>query len=189
MTRKKFIKITAQGIFIILFIAVAFYFADLARGDDTIKNMVSSYGYLGMFILSVISGFNLIVPIPAISFLPLFLESGLNFWLTIIIISFGMTVADSIVYLLGDFGRKVMANQMEQKVEKKLEKIREQYPIAPLIILFLFAAFIPLPNELFLIPLAFLGYRFFLIMTISFAGSVLFNLLYAYSIVNLFYLF
>lgn len=188
MRKKKFIKIAAQGIFIILFIIMAFYFANIARGDETIKSIVSSYGYLGIFVLSVISGFNLIVPIPAASFLPLFLESGLNFWITILIISLGMTLADGVAYLLGDLGKKVLPTETVKKTESTLAIIHKHYRWAPLFILFVFASTAPLPNELIIIPLAFLGYPLWLIIAISFVGSIVFNLLYALGIINLFYL-
>ena len=77
MEYKKILKFFVQGLSLVIVIGVAFYFADLARGNENLQRIIAGYGYIGIFVVSLISGFNLLVPIPAISFLPLFLESQL----------------------------------------------------------------------------------------------------------------
>lgn len=189
MEYKKILKFFVQGLSLVIVICLAFYFADLARGNENIQKIIAGYGYIGIFIISLISGFNFVVPIPAISFLPLFLESGLNFCITIAIISLGMTIADSIAYMLGSWGKKMVSSSFAEKIERKIKIIHEKYNWAPLIILFIFAAVAPLPNELLLVPFAFLNYRFIHILPILFAGNVVFNLLYSKGILNIFGLF
>ncbi len=186
MENKKILKLIFQGVSLIVVIGVAFYFADLARGNENIQKIIAGYGYIGIFIVSMISGFNVVVPIPAISFLPLFLESGLSFSITIAIISLGMTTADTIVYLLGNLGKKMVSGSYMEKLQSKIKIVHEKYNWAPLVILFVFASVAPLPNEVLLVPFAFLNYRLIHILPIVFAGNVVFNLLYSKGIVNIF---
>lgn len=185
----KILKPIFQGLFLLLFIGAAFYFAHLAKGNEAIRAVVASYGYVGIFVVSVISGFNLVVPIPAISFLPLFLQSGLDFWPTILIITIGMTLADTVAYLLGDLGRKFMPTNLSKKLERYIKIIHEKYNWAPLVLLFFFAAVVPLPNELLLLPFAFLNYRLIHIFPVVFAGNLVLNILYSQGIINIFGLF
>ncbi len=189
MENKKILKLIFQGISLIMVIGVAFYFADLARGNENIQRLIVEYGYGGIFVVSLISGFNFIVPIPAISFLPLFIESGLKFYTIIAIISLGMTAADTIAYFLGNLGKKMTSRSFAKRMEEKIKIIHEKYNWAPLVILFLFAAVMPLPNELLLVPFAFLNYRFIYVLPILFAGNVVFNVLYSKGILNIFSLF
>ncbi len=186
MEHKKIIKLVIQGISLIAVIGGAFYFADLARGNENIQRIITSYGYVGIFIISMISGFNFIIPIPAISFLPLCIESGLNLYTVIAIISLGMTVADTIAYFLGNLGKKMVSHTFSEKIESKIKIIHEKYEWAPLSILFLFASLAPLPNEILLVPFAFLGYRLRHIVPVLFAGNVVFNILYSKGILNIF---
>ncbi len=189
MSNKKIWKTILQGIFLLVIISVALYFGHIARENESIRSVIGNYGYIGIFIVSIISGFNFVVPIPAASFLPLFLESGLNYWTTLVIISLGMTTADSFAYFLGNLGTKMVSTPFAKKLERKIKIIHEKYNWAPLIILFLFAAFAPLPNEVLLVPFAFLRYRFVYLIPILFAGNMLFNFLFSKGILNIFMIF
>lgn len=189
MDNKKIGKIILQGVSLIMIISIALYFAHLAKESEQIKNIVGNYGYIGIFIISVMSGFNLVVPIPAVSFLPLFLESGLDYWTTIAIMSAGMTLSDSVAYFLGDFGKKIIPSLVNKKLEKKIKLIHEKYNWAPLVLLFLFASVAPFPNEVLLVPFAFLNYRFIHLLPIIFIGNSVFNFLYSKGIINIFNLF
>lgn len=189
MSNKNFFKIILQSLSVMLIIAIVLYFGHLARDNDSIKNIIANYGHIGIFTVSLISGFNFVVPIPAVSFLPLFLESGLDYWDTVIIISLGMTLADSFAYFLGNLGTKMVSNSFIKKIENKIKVIHEKYNWAPLIILFLFAAVAPLPNEVLLVPFAFLNYRFIYLIPIIFVGNFCFNLLFSQGIINIFNIF
>lgn len=186
MERKKILKLIFQGVSLVMVIGIAFYFADLARGNESVQKIIGGYGYIGIFVVSLFSGFNFVVPIPAISFLPLFLESGLSFSITIAVISLGMTTSDSVAYLLGNLGKKMISGSFAEKIESKIKIIHEKYNWAPLVVLFVFATVAPLPNEVLLVPFAFLNYRLLHILPILFAGNVFFNLLYSKGILSIF---
>src|SRR3989338_6463813 len=105
---QKSVRILFKGVLIVLVVSAAFYFALLARENGMVKELVRGYGYYGIFAVAVISGFNFAVPVPAVAFLPLFLEPGLNFWLAVILIALGTTFADAFAYLVGRFGRQIV---------------------------------------------------------------------------------
>lgn len=168
-------------------LALAFYLSRLAQGSETVQSLVSGYGYLGVFIVSLASGFNLLVPIPAVAFMPLFLESGLGFAGSTAVMVLGMTAADGLAFLLARTGRQAAAGPLEEnRIFKKLDRLRQRYHYLPLVVLFFFAAFAPLPNETLLVPMAFLGYKFKTLMPIVLAANVVFILAYSQIILGLF---
>ena len=183
-------KIILQIIALILILAFAFYVAYLAQGNDAVKQAVLEYGYAGIFALSFATGFNLVVPIPAIAFLPLFIEAGLNFWITITIITVGITLADSLAYLIGGIGHEMLMKNpkysRERSVFKKLLRLKKKHVYAPLIFLFFYSIIAPLPNELMVIPLALLGYRYLQIFPVVLVGNFIFNIIYANGIDSFF---
>ena len=182
-------KIALQAVLLAAIIVFAFYLANTAEKNEYVQTLVANYGYVGIFITAVVSGFNLIVPVPAIAFLPLFLTSGLSFVPTILLITLGTTIADIAAYFLGKAGPHVIHYSFEDGVLRKLERIRERYRWAPMTVLFLFASFAPLPNEILLVPMGLLGYRFARIVPIAIAGNLVFNSLYATGVVGLFNIF
>ena len=52
----------------------------------------------------------------------------------------------------------------------------------PLGLLFLYAAFVPLPNELLVIPMAFMRYSMAAVMTAVLFGNVIFNTMWAFGV-------
>jgi membrane protein YqaA with SNARE-associated domain len=183
---KKSILLALQGLLLLGFIAVALYVAIAARESEAIRHFISQYGYGGIFFVALFSGFNLAVPIPAAAFMPLFLESGLAFWPTVILITIGVTVADLIAFFVGHFGRHAVMHTFQIRILSKLETFRERYQWLPFVILFLFAAFAPLPNEILLVPFGFLGYRARSIFFVTLSGNFVFNTLYALGFINIF---
>lgn len=163
---------------------VALWLANYAKDSELLRDLAREYGYLGAFTGGVISGFNLAVPIPAIAFLPLFLESGLNLWIVILVLASGMTLADSVAYILGKKGRHITDNT-QQRIIHKLEEVRTNHPRWPLGFLFIFASLAPLPNEVIVIPMAFIGYKAKQVIPILILGNFTFNLLSAFGILNL----
>ena len=183
------IKIGFHIVGLVAIVAAALYGAQLAGESAFIRSVVADYGYIGIFVTAVFSGFNLAVPVPAIAFLPLFLESGVGYWSVILLIALGVTLADTVAYFIGRVSRHIAARSSEGRALRRLEAIRERYRWAPLAILFVFAVVAPLPNEILVIPLGFLGYRVLHIVPVVFAGNMIFNTLYAAGITSIFELF
>lgn len=166
-------------------ILLAFWLGKTAQESEFLKHLVSRFGYLGLFLASVGSGFNVVVPLPVVSFLPLFLEAGLNFFIIILVIALGTTLADSVAYLIGSTSRQIVDLHANQ-ILKWLEGFRVKHHRLFQLVLFVFAALAPVPNEVLLVPLGLTGYKKIEIIPIVLAGNIVFNLLYGFGVTSLF---
>lgn len=171
-------------IVLVAVIVVGFWAAAFVSGNEMIKDFVAQYGYFGLFSLSILSGFNLAVPIPIAAFLPVFIISGLDFWTSILIMAVGTTIADTIAFQLGRVGRQMLGKKPGRHVAA-LEKMQKSHPWTPPLLMFLYASFAPLPNEVLAIPLGIMGCRSRSIIPALFFGNVIFNSLFAFGIVSL----
>lgn len=183
-----FKKIWKPALKLVLLLAVfglAFFAAKITRENSFVKELVAGYGYSGIFVVAVISGFNLAVPVPAASFIPVFTAAGLNFWVTVAIIAIGVTLADSIAYLIGKTGHQLVSAQ-NSGLSAYLEKLRARHSWWPIALLYLFAAFVPIPNEVLVIPLAFAGYKISHLLPALLLGNATFNILAGLGVINLF---
>lgn len=111
-------------------------------------------GYPGLFVAAAISGFNVLVPVPVAGFTPALQSIGFDPFWVIIVFSLGMSVGDSVGYLLGLLGRNASGRKAPRFVET-LHRWSVERPIAFMAAIFLYASLVPMPNELFVIPLAF----------------------------------
>ena len=179
------------GVILVIFLSAvvigALYVGKYESDNSVVRDVVSRYGYLGVFVISFISGFNLAVPVPAISFLPLFLELEKSVVLVILFITIGMTLADGIAYVIGRTGRQFL--HPRAKLLSVLNKMRDRYYWSPLVALGLFAAFIPFPNEVLVAPLGFMRYRLRHMFLPMFAGNLVFNILSSIGVMKLLDLF
>ena len=89
--KTKFWKTGLKIVFFLGIIIAALWLSYTAIENELIQELVLKYGYGGVFLTSLFSGFNIIAPIPIISFLPLFIVSGLNLWIIIFTIAVGLT--------------------------------------------------------------------------------------------------
>lgn len=186
---KKYQKRLFEVLFLIGMILLAFYLAETAKETESIRNIVFRFGYLGVFIAAVISGFNLVVPIPAAAFIPLMLESGLKFWPAVILIVIGVSSADMIAFFIGKISHNITyASPDSEKILYRLEKMREKFRFAPMLTLFLFSTFAPFPSEIILAPLGFMGYRFSRVFPFVLLGNFLFTILYSSILLNVFHI-
>ena len=183
-------KIILQGIiFVILVVGIVLFSNTLADNDAALR-FINTFGYIGVFVFAAVSGFNLLFPIPAIAFLPVLTEAGLNVGIAIVVIGIGMTIGDAVGFWIGTLGQKaIRLRKKEHKILDTLQNIQKKYPRAPLALLGLWAAFAPLPNELMVIPLAVMGYRFVSMMILLFFGNIVFNTFVAFGILHVVDLF
>lgn len=170
-------------------VVAAVVWANLYASDhELVRQATQRFGYPGIFVAAAISGFNLVVPIPVIAFFPFFMEIGLAPVPTVLVIAVGMTVGDLVGYLVGRTARGVVRPK-EGGIVQRLEALGEKYPRTPLLVMFLYAAFAPVPNELLVLPLAFLRYPVAGIFLAVLAGNMIFNSLMALAALEIFQLF
>lgn len=156
-----------------------------AAEHDLVREAARRFGYPGILFGAALSGFNLVVPIPIIAFYPFFMDVGFAPVPTVAVIAAGMTLGDLVGYLLGRTAREVMAPRTRGLVGR-LERLRERHPVLPFVVMFLYAALAPIPNEVLVIPLAFVRYPLAGIFLAVLAGNAIFNSLVAFGVVQVF---
>jgi membrane protein YqaA with SNARE-associated domain len=166
-------------------LALALWANLYAADHDLVREATRRYGYAGILAAAAVSGFNLVVPVPIIAFFPFFMEAGLAPVPTVLVIAAGMTAGDLVGYLVGRTARDVV-RPTEGGVVRRLEALRDRHPRLPLLVMFLYAAFAPAPNEIVVIPLAFLRYPVAGIFAAVLAGNLIFNALVAAGVIHIF---
>ena len=180
---------TARLIFIAVAFALivfgAFSFADQLSEFSTVRSFLSSYGYLAVLLIALVAGLNAVVPVPAATFVPVFTEAGLEFPFIILMLVIGTTIADMIGYALG----RVSRDYVEEKYPRtylRLRAIHDRNQRWMLPAIAFYAAFVPLPNELILIPLALMGFRLRTILVPLIIGTTINQTLLAYGFGSVF---
>lgn len=164
----------------------AMWLADQVKGSAAVQELVQRFSYGGVFLLAFVSGFNVIVPVPAMSFLPVFTEAGLDTWRIVATVSLGMTCGDAVGFLLGTYGRKAVTRVSVPAWIRKLEAAFQRHPLGLPLFLFLYAAFVPLPNELAVIPAAASGLKWQMVLVPVLLGNVVLNSLMALGVSSVF---
>ena len=111
-------KIVLLIIFLLSVFGGALYFADYVKESEQAKALVDQFGYFGIFIISVVAGLNLFVPIPAPTFVPIFTAAGYPFLGIILIMVIGTTIADLIGYFIGLIGKNYAENKYPKMIFK-----------------------------------------------------------------------
>jgi uncharacterized membrane protein YdjX (TVP38/TMEM64 family) len=175
-----------QNLFaLILLISILFTISVLSSeyiaDNNVAREIIGSYGYLGILVLAIIGGFNFVVPIPAAVFTPIFLASGLPTVGIILTLAIGTTIADVIGYFIGVWGRRSW-NIEEHPFFRKIQSLKDKYRFLLIPVIFLYASFVPYPNEIIVVPLAFLGMRLRTLIIPLFLGSLLHNTILVFGI-------
>ncbi len=149
------------------------------------QGFIQNFGVVGLFILSFISGLNLLLPVPAATFTPIFTAGGMSLPTVIIILVFGTMAANLLSYVAGRYGGKFTRSRypdLQRKMTTLYQNNRRYLPH----FVFGFAALIPLPDEVYLVPLGILGVKlkhFILPLTL---GTIFYQTLATYGIDNIF---
>lgn len=165
------------GLKIVLIAALAAFmvWVNVRAGSiEGARDAAAAAGYPGLFLASVISGFNLLWPVPVAFFYPFFIASGFDPAPTLVTIAVGMTVGDFLGYLIGDTTRH-LADHRLAAFRARAQALHARHRLLPLGLLFLYAGFVPFPNEVLVIPMAFMRYSMVGVMTAVLCGNVIFN--------------
>jgi len=186
MTRQRQIL---SGIGLLLALAavasVAFFIAEEVLINPGLQSLIASFGYLGITAFATVAGLNIFLPIPAATFTPIFIAAGLSLPLIILALTVGTLLADLIGFVFGRLSRTTIATQYPKFISR-LEHIYAHKRHWLTLIVFIYAAFIPIPNEVLVIPLALLGVRWQAIILPLFFGNYINQTLYAYGFQYLF---
>lgn len=176
------VKLVGIGVLI----AIAIWMNVALADNEAFLLLVNQFGYIGLFLSALISGFNVVVPVPVIALFPLFIEAGLHPVLTVLVVSVGMTGGDVLGMLIGKAGRDAAIITRQNTWVQKLDALRDKHPFLPIVALFVYAAAVPMPNELIVIPMAFLGIKWWKMIIALTCGNILFNTFLALGLFHLF---
>jgi membrane protein DedA with SNARE-associated domain len=139
------------------------------------NNLVTTYGYLGAFLISIFGNFTIFFPVPYVITIYAF-GATLNPILLGIACGLGSTIGEFSAYFVGRGGRRVI----DERYGKQLETAKLLVQKHGMAIIFLFAV-LPLPDDLILIPLGMLRYSLKKAIVAMFVGKLLMCTAVAYA--------
>ena len=146
------------------------------------KTFAYQYGYLGVFLISLLGATSIFVPIPStvvIFILGAAKVSGNWLFDPLLLGLFaglGATIGEFSGYLIGFGGRKVIGEKYKKKMDILMKLFKRFGPV----IIFIFAL-TPLPDDLLFIPLGVMRYSVVAAFIPAFLGKFLSNLIIAYA--------
>jgi len=149
---------------------------------EWLKSLALSYGYFGIFLMSLIGALSIIFPLPytVIIFTLGGLKTGEAWvfepvWMAVAA-GIGSAIGEFSGYLLGFGGRRFIGEKYKKKMDFLMKVFDRFGPIA----IFVFAL-TPLPDDLLFIPLGVMRYSLVKAFVSALAGKFLMNLIVAYS--------
>ena len=151
--------------------------------QDWLYTFATQYGYLGIFLISLIGAMSIFIPIPytVVIFILGGLQDAFGNWVfeplwIAVAAGVGAAIGEFSGYLIGFGGRKVIGDKYKKKMDF-LTKLSKKYgPIA----IFIFAL-TPLPDDLLFIPLGVMRYSLLRAFIPALLGKFFSNLIIAYS--------
>lgn len=135
------------------------------------------FGYLGVFLISLVGAMSIVIPIPyTFVILTLGMRGVLDPLLLTVASGVGSAIGELSGYLLGYYGRALISEKRQRKIDYILRIIKDRY--GPVVI-FLFAL-TPLPDDLLFIPLGILRYKFVKAFIPSFLGKLTMSAILVY---------
>ncbi len=148
---------------------------------DDIANWMQSlalqYGYLGIFLVSLLGATSIFIPIP--STVVIFIISGSSafepLWIAVAA-GLGAVLGEFSGYLIGLGGRRVISEKYKKKMDILMRLFKKYGPV----VIFGFAL-TPLPDDLLFIPLGVMRYGIVQAFIPALLGKFLSNLIIAYA--------
>jgi membrane protein YqaA with SNARE-associated domain len=145
--------------------------------ETWLQNFAVQYGYLGVFLISLLGAMSSFVPIPyTLVIFILGASSSFDPLLIAVAAGLGSAIGEFSGYLLGVGGRKVIGD----KYKKKMDFITKFFKKYGSIAIFIFAL-TPLPDDLLFIPLGVMRYSLLRAFIPALLGKFFSNLIIAYS--------
>jgi len=142
---------------------------------EWMEQFALQFGYVGVFLISLIGAVSIIFPIPY-TLLIYLLGSVLNPLLVAVSGGLGSALGEFSGYVLGYYGRAVLSEERRRKMDYMM-KVFQRYGSAGI---FLFAL-TPLPDDLLFIPLGIMRYRFVKVFIPALLGKMLMCFILAFS--------
>lgn len=166
---------------IILFFVLISIFIYYLSPSKIVNIIGIQNSYIIIVILGFLGGVSILFPFPYYLFVLTFAAGGSNPVLLGICAGLGVMIGESTSYLIGYHGRVVLP----QKYNKIFNKLcrdcnRAKNTILLTIVLFLYGAFVPFPNDLLILPLGAARYNYWKLIIPLGLGNILFNVILAF---------
>jgi membrane protein YqaA with SNARE-associated domain len=145
--------------------------------QDWLTTFATQYGYLGIFLISLLGAMSIFVPIPYT--VVIFILGGLETFdpfLIAVAAGLGSAIGEFSGYLLGVGGRKVIGDRYKKRMDFITKLFKKYGSVA----IFIFAL-TPLPDDLLFIPLGVMRYSLLRAFIPALLGKFVSNLIIAYS--------
>ncbi len=169
-------------------LAITFYLALAVTSNSAAQAVLAAIGYPGVYMLALITGLNPFMPIPAATFTPIFLAAHLSLPFVIVALTLGTATADGLGFWFGHVSKSYVT-QAHPRVYRFFKNLYTKHHPYVLPVVCFYTAFIPLPNEIFLLPLAVLGMPFRLLIIPILIGDAINQTLLALGVQNIFGVF
>lgn len=169
----------------LLVVALAFLAADHIENNAAAQRMVEQFGVLGIFVLALVGGFNVVIPVHAASFTPVFLAAGISMPVVIIVLALGTTCADLCSYFIGKWSKRVTETKYPA-FQEKIETFAARHRKLLIPGVFLYSALVPFPNEVVLIPLGLTGFGLWKVIVPLILGTVVNQTIFAFGFASVF---
>jgi membrane protein YqaA with SNARE-associated domain len=139
-------------------------------------DILASYGYFGIFLISLIGSSTIIFPIPSAAFV---FAAGLylNPFLVGLLAGIGASIGEFTGYVLGLGGRRIAKNKWKKEINK-VEKLFQKY--GGFFVILIFAA-TPLPDDVTGIVAGILKYPIKKFFVASLIGKIILHVILAYA--------
>jgi membrane protein YqaA with SNARE-associated domain len=99
-------------------IGLSFVLLQILPDEEQVKQQFASYGYLGIFVVTLVSSFTVIMPLPGVVvWVSLVVALNLNPVLAAFIASIGGTLGEVTAYYIGRAGRAVIAPEHSHRYQ------------------------------------------------------------------------
>ena len=139
------------------------------------ENYLLQYTYVGVFAISLLGAMSIIVPIPYTFIILTLGIKGMNPLFLTVAGGLGSSIGESSGYILGYYGRSVISEKQQRKMDYMIRIFDHYGPI----MIFVFAL-TPLPDDLLFIPLGMLRYKFTKVFIPCILGKTLMCAILAY---------
>lgn len=171
------IGILLVAIYVLFYLNVPSFGQAIEKFTEKAKDFSLNNGYWGAFIISLLGNSTILISIPYPTAIFVLGSLGLNPLLLGLISGLASAVGEVVAYLFGLGGRQLLGRKYIEKF-KSIDNYLRRKPRAVPIILYLFAA-TPIPDDIILIPLGMMKYKFWKAFIPVTLGKITHSLIFA----------
>lgn len=166
-------KWTIFALITIIFLwSLMIYYISPQKIIDTI-GLTNGYGVV--FLLAIIGGTSLFIPIPYFLVVGTFAIAGLNPFILGICAGIGIFIGDSTSYYIAYRSRELTSKNISRTFEKIHNWCVNKNSLLFPILIGLYAAIVPLPDDIIIVPAGLIKYPFWRIAVPLLIGKIIFN--------------